>query len=575
MRNKKVRSIAVVALVVGATIAIAVTVFNARYADDVDAMAYIPIAQQYADGNFADAVNGYWSPAVSMLIAPLLYIGLDGRFAFVLINGLAALSIILIGAGILLKKARNPFFANLIFIPSVTLFLISSIRFQNPDLLLAAWTLLFLATVIYVDKNLPSNSQTKKNLLLATLLGFVCFIGYMIKLYALPFFIGTVAIWFAVRALTNRSSRKKTVGSVAKTLLLSMKIPALAGVAFIIISIPWVTALSVKYGYVTLGSSATVNVQSKFNKPKTKTKQAAASVVPEKKIISPSSQTATTIIQDLTPKRTDEPATSSGEKVSTMQKVTYYLKGRVAGIPPYIKKLNNMWIGFFIVFIVIVAWAYRYWAPSVENRYLYIVLTGLIVYFLGYSLLAGPTGGNVRYYWPMMIMSLLLASLFLSQQLAHRQSRIRLISSTIAALAVVVSVFIQYLSTNVQALKKTAQIPTIQTAADQFVATHSPERYADYTSNNIRRSNEFVFYADGQSHKGTTLNINDAADIRLMKDKGIDYYLLFSEDRNIEKITTGTQKVIDSYYLGDRYYCKNARLPQATQCTLYIVQINR
>ena len=38
-----------------------------------DSISYLTIANEYEDGNFSAAINGYWSPLFSWLMVPFLY----------------------------------------------------------------------------------------------------------------------------------------------------------------------------------------------------------------------------------------------------------------------------------------------------------------------------------------------------------------------------------------------------------------------------------------------------------------------------------------------------------------------
>ena len=51
-----------------------------------DGLNYIAIAELYAAGQWAAAINGYWSPAFSILLAPFVAVGFDGIMAIKLLN---------------------------------------------------------------------------------------------------------------------------------------------------------------------------------------------------------------------------------------------------------------------------------------------------------------------------------------------------------------------------------------------------------------------------------------------------------------------------------------------------------
>lgn len=60
-----------------------------------DGISYIAIAQHWADGRFADAINAYWSPLFSLLMVPWLLAGVPALLA-------AKLTLLLAGAALVL-----------------------------------------------------------------------------------------------------------------------------------------------------------------------------------------------------------------------------------------------------------------------------------------------------------------------------------------------------------------------------------------------------------------------------------------------------------------------------------------
>ena len=57
-----------------------------KYHLNPDGICYIRIAHYYARGNFNAAVNGYWSPLLCWLLAPLYKLGVPDLVAFRLVN---------------------------------------------------------------------------------------------------------------------------------------------------------------------------------------------------------------------------------------------------------------------------------------------------------------------------------------------------------------------------------------------------------------------------------------------------------------------------------------------------------
>jgi hypothetical protein len=65
---------------------------------NADGTSYISIAEKYARGDFRNAINGYWGPLLSWLMAPLIAFGV-GPFAAARIVILAAGQPLLLPAG--------------------------------------------------------------------------------------------------------------------------------------------------------------------------------------------------------------------------------------------------------------------------------------------------------------------------------------------------------------------------------------------------------------------------------------------------------------------------------------------
>src|SRR4051812_40805140 len=70
-----------------------------RFKFDDDGIGYLMVTKRLAAGDLFNAINGYWSPLHSWLLAPLYKAGLNEFTAFKLSNGL-------IGAGILITVNR-------------------------------------------------------------------------------------------------------------------------------------------------------------------------------------------------------------------------------------------------------------------------------------------------------------------------------------------------------------------------------------------------------------------------------------------------------------------------------------
>ena len=208
---------------------------------DADGISYISIAAKYLAGDYLGAVNGYWGPMLSWLLAPLMASGL---------NPLLAVKILGAGAGLLAlygvyrlsliyemhgKLRTTLLYAMLPVLYSFFLVVIS------PDLLVAALLLLYYS-LLSEDDYLAGKKPYFCGALAAA--------AYFSKSYAMPFFLAHFTLVHAYRffSVEDRSSRKRLVSAFLKGVLV-----------FAFLCAPWVGFLSGKYGRLTVNTTGTYN----------------------------------------------------------------------------------------------------------------------------------------------------------------------------------------------------------------------------------------------------------------------------------------------------------------------------
>jgi hypothetical protein len=204
-----------------------------------DAVSYISVAMKYRDGHFADAVNGFWSPAFSWLLAPFVRLGPPPE-------AIARCLQVLIGAGTLtaiwwlclrldLPRAVRRF-VTLGCVPAVALYALSE---TSPDLLVAALLTVYIGVV--VAEGYPRSTAE------AAAAGAIGGLAYLAKAYAFPFFLlhfSVLSCWLLFRSRKeSREFRRVWVASVAGLL------------AFAAIAGPWVAVVSRAYGRFTFGTT--------------------------------------------------------------------------------------------------------------------------------------------------------------------------------------------------------------------------------------------------------------------------------------------------------------------------------
>jgi len=140
---------------------VAIILFPAfHYTFQTDTLQYLVIAQKYANGFFADAVNSYWSPLFSWLIAIVLKTGIESFTAIYLIQlttGIAAIYGVFKLIGLRKKKQYSSW---LIYLSLTTLIFSFAILVPTPDLLLATigiWYMIYLSRINYlVERKYPT-----------------------------------------------------------------------------------------------------------------------------------------------------------------------------------------------------------------------------------------------------------------------------------------------------------------------------------------------------------------------------------------------------------------------------------
>lgn len=211
-----------------------------RHQINPDGVSYISIARKYLAGDIDAAINAYWSPLQSWLLAPLLGVGLPPALAARLLA--LALSLVLLrGAWHIARNlglARWP--AALICIALVPITLNLGMTTITADLL--ATTLVVLYLVVMTR---PDGVATRRDAIIAGLLGGLAFLA---KSYLLGFFLLhylAIMLW-RLRSGVDASRRQL----------------ALAGTALLtcgVIAAAWTGALSLKYGRLTMGSTGAYN----------------------------------------------------------------------------------------------------------------------------------------------------------------------------------------------------------------------------------------------------------------------------------------------------------------------------
>lgn len=235
MNYKKINRLTTILLIAG--LIICAWVF--RYSMNADAVAYLRIAQYYAQGNFSLAINSYWGPLFSWLVAPLLILGLDPLISARIVMAISAL-IFYFACDHFFKRCgvKEEWGAAGRLVAGVAS-LIWSIQQITPDLLMSGFLTLAASKII------PDNRNANGYNWLFT--GVFFGLAFLTKPVAFPIAILFISIFLIIVFVCERHKFFSALKAAIKILAI-----------FLVISIPWITAVSLKYGKFTISSSAKI-----------------------------------------------------------------------------------------------------------------------------------------------------------------------------------------------------------------------------------------------------------------------------------------------------------------------------
>ncbi len=201
-----------------------------RYYIDPDATAYFTIAKRYAAGDYARAVNGYWSPFSCWLVAIDINAGLNEFLAAVIVNTAAAIGFIWVSQALFNRfhiKSYLQWALNL----SLAVFLSYAVYKQ---LFADLWECFFLLLSLRI---LLSKHYTEKKWLWIVN-GIAGALAYFAKAYAFPFFIVHImGCGLTLYMAWERKNVRKWLQSCVVTI-----------VVMLVCCTPWIYTLHQHYG---------------------------------------------------------------------------------------------------------------------------------------------------------------------------------------------------------------------------------------------------------------------------------------------------------------------------------------
>ena len=216
---------------------------NYQYIINADGISYISIAQHYINGNFAQAINGYWSPLYSWLLIPFLLLS-SNKVQILFFTKVLALIIGFFNIiGIYLLAGKLNFDVKLktgILATSILLNLYFAFNFITPDLLVVCILIFYL--------NFLLDKKYCYSLSMGFLTGFTGAMAFLSKSYIFFFFLVHFILTNLYYGFKFPLRRRKII----KNFILGLTV-------FFLISGVWIYAISDKYDKFTIGTAGSYN----------------------------------------------------------------------------------------------------------------------------------------------------------------------------------------------------------------------------------------------------------------------------------------------------------------------------
>jgi hypothetical protein len=213
-----------------------------HYLINPDATAYFSIAHQYANFDLKSALNGYWGPLLSWFLAVAVWLHLDlvyvSRFLFIV----ASLSAAAVTYGFLIGRGASRWLASLVGLTTLVTLESAAVGGPvTPDLFLAFFVILFGCVL--------SKFVSRPSRLNALGLGLVGALMYFSKGFGLFLFVGVVGAVALIQWFRERRPVAIYVKRYAPVVLV-----------FMILVVPFIAAISVKYHHFTISNAGSFDL---------------------------------------------------------------------------------------------------------------------------------------------------------------------------------------------------------------------------------------------------------------------------------------------------------------------------
>lgn len=464
-----------------------------------DGTSYLSVAQHYADGHWKEAVNGYWSPFISWLIAPFAAAGMAPEVAYRILIVACALAILLLGQLLVSKYAKNPWLGTFIYQATILPLLFNAVQtIVTPDLFVALWV---LGLAVLLSRNEGKLEDSRRGLVLIGLYGAL---GFFVKAVLLPVFVASLVVWFLFLARAPRLKLRARI----KRLILPVS-------ALLLAASLWIIPLSLKFDQLTLGSSAKISLA--YVGPNASGHQVINGLIPPPNIYAASPW------EDPT-----KHAYTFWNPLGSLNDAGFYLDyvftTNIPGVTSVLQELSPFIVGFLWLTVILLL------TGKVERRARPILTAAAlvsVVIMLAYT--ASQIIGGRRYLWGVFVLSNVSIAVLAGCLAASVRGRMRVAVWSMAAVLPIV-ILLNWYELLFPAWKDTTH--TELTKLGETISDQVPAR-SRFAANSFVASAHVAYTANLLGY-GTTqpgLSINDPLVQSALKQNGIQYYFYIDDER--------------------------------------------
>ena len=209
----------------------------------VDGVSYMSVAEHLAHGQFGAGVNGFWSPLLSWLLVPAVWLGLPLPLAAIVINLAASVMVLDRLRRLCVLAQSSGWIIDVLLLGTIPLLLYATFDSTSPDLLLAA--LLLAALTGLLDEQ---SSPRRRGVRFGAWGG----AAVLAKAFALPFLVVFAVAWALIEWLRRRGFEDRR--SIVTTISIGLMPIAL-------VTLAWSIALTIKYQEPTVSRTATYHAE--------------------------------------------------------------------------------------------------------------------------------------------------------------------------------------------------------------------------------------------------------------------------------------------------------------------------